>query len=171
MKNLLGVEISSTSNAITTNTVISDTREFPWMGSFICSGKKLTSLEYGPRILVTRLGESGSYVCDNNELTALEHCATEISGFFSCYGNKLTSLKDIHKQLTKMNGEVNAQRNPIKSHVLGVLLIDGCKRLYLDNGPVQEIINNYLPNKEGRKGLLKCKGELVDAGYEEYAQL
>jgi hypothetical protein len=139
----------------------------------VCRAQKLTSLEYGPRLLAQHPGSSGSYICDNNELTSLEHVSREMPGFFSCYENQLTSLKDIHKHIIKMNGEFNAGRNPIKSHVLGVLLIDGCKRLYLADSimRVQDIINKYLPNKEGRKGLMKCKAELVDAGFEAFAQI
>jgi hypothetical protein len=70
-----------------------------------------------------------------------------------------------------MNGYFDATDNPITSHILGLLLIEGCEEFYMDRYPVRDIINKYLPNKEGRKGLMKCKAELVDAGYEEYAQL
>jgi hypothetical protein len=70
-----------------------------------------------------------------------------------------------------MDGTFNAYGNPITSHVLGILLIEGCSKLRIDKTRVQDIINSYLPNKEGRKGLMKCKAELVDAGFEAYAQL
>ena len=70
-----------------------------------------------------------------------------------------------------MDGFFVAGGNEITSHVLGVLLIDGCEKIFIDNKEVEAIVNEYLPNKEGRKGLLKCKGELVDAGFEEFAQL
>jgi hypothetical protein len=56
-------------------------------------------------------------------------------------------------------------------YVLGILLIDSLKQIVLDNVEVAFIVNKYLPNTEGRKGLMKCKAELVDAGFNEYAQL
>jgi hypothetical protein len=134
--------------------------------AFSCSHNKLTSLEFGP----DKVGYH-FYCGYNPKLTSLEFCPKEIGGSFNSTACKLTSLKDIHKHLHKMKGNFNVEDNPIKSHVLGVLLIEGCKALIIDNQEVENIISKYLPNKEGRKGLMKCKAELVDAGYEDYAQL
>ena len=140
-------------------------------GSYICRDNELTSLEFGPIKVL------GIFSCSDNKLTSLEHCPSEVGGSFRCVRNELTSLKDIHKQLTKMNGKFVCYDNPITSHILGVLLINGCSALQIDDRgaepyySVEKIINKYLPNKEGRKGLLKCKGELVDAGFDTFAQL
>ena len=71
----------------------------------------------------------------------------------------------------KIKGYICLRNNPIISNILGILLIDGCYKVYLDNKDVQDIINEYLPNKEGRKNVMKCKAKLVDAKFEEYAQL
>jgi hypothetical protein len=134
-------------------------------GDFSCYSNKLTSLEYCP----SEVG--GSFDCYNNKLTSLEYCPSEVGGSFWCSSNKLTSLKDIHKQLTKMKGKFDASQNPIKSHVIGILLVEGCIGLLIDNKKVEAIINKYLPNKEGKAGFMKCKHELLDAGFDEYVKL
>ena len=134
-------------------------------GMFNCEDNELTSLKYGPKII------DDLFNCAGNKLTSLEHCPKEVGCDFVCSSNNITSLKDIHKQLHKMKGVFDANDNPITSHVLGVLLIEGCRRIEIDNKEVEAIINSYLPNKEGRKGLMKCKAELVDAGYEAFAQI
>jgi hypothetical protein len=134
-------------------------------GNFSCSYNKLTSLEYCP----SEVG--GDFYCSSNKLTSLEYCPSEVGGDFDCFNNELTSLKDIHKQLTKMKGKFDAFNNPIKSHVIGILLVEGCTELEIDNKKVEAIINKYLPNKEGKAGFMKCKHELQDADFDEYAKL
>ena len=92
------------------------------------------------------------------------------------------SLKDIHLQYPEIDGTFNC--NGVESDILGLLLIKGLTRVNLEyvgtsydgkvvifNFGVQSIISKYFPNTEGRKGLLKCKAELIDAGYEEYARI
>jgi hypothetical protein len=134
-------------------------------GSFYCSNNELTSLKYCQSKVV------GNFWCSNNKLTSLEYCPSEVGGSFGCSNNKLTSLKDIHKQLTKMKGKFVAPNNPIKSHVIGILLVEGCTELEIDNKKVEAIINKYLPNTEGKAGFMKCKHELQDADFDEYAKL
>ena len=133
-------------------------------GNFECNANYLTSLKGSPRICT-------SFNCSNNNLKSLEEAPSEISGDFQCSMNELTSLKDIHKIIKKMDGKFLAYGNPIKSHVLGVLLIDGCKELFLEMTDVTFIVNKYLPNHEGMKGVLKCQEELFAADLDEYAQL
>ena len=157
-KNLLGLTINR-------KEITSETKLHPWSGDFNCGLNNLTSLEFCP----SEVG--GNFYCNDNKLTSLEHGPSEVGGYFDCYKNNLTSLKDIHKQLHKMNGYFNCGANKLTSHVLGVLLISGCEKLKIDNKEVEAIVNKYLPNNEGRKGLLKCKGELVDAGFDAFAQL
>jgi hypothetical protein len=179
VKTLLGVKLSSTFVSKTTPTVLWNGKfncsrkliqslEYApkeIYGSFYCEGNKLTSLKFGPKKV------TAEYVCSHNEIDSLEGFPNELGFYFYCNSNKLTSLKDIHKHIIKMDGIFRAESNPITSHVLGILLIEGCKALIIDNDDVQEIINKYLPNKEGRKGLMKCKAELVDAGFDEFAQI
>ena len=88
-----------------------------------------------------------------------------------CHENKLESLNGIHKILNKMNGFFYVTGNPIKSHVLGLLKVQGCKKVYLDNHQVQDILNKYLPNTRGDKAVIECGFELQDAGFDEYARI
>ena len=134
-------------------------------GYFDCSGNQLTSLEHGP----TSVG--GDFWCKHNQLTSLEHGPTSVGGDFYCGYNKLTSLKDVHKHVKQMNGEFWVTNNPIKSHVLGLLLIKGCTSVELGNKEVQNIINKYLPNTRGHKAVAECQDELIEANLDEYAQL
>ena len=70
-----------------------------------------------------------------------------------------------------MNGIFYTRKNSIKSHVIGILLVKGCKEIYLDNQEVKVILNKYLPNTSGMKSVLECQSELIKAGYEDYAEL
>ena len=70
-----------------------------------------------------------------------------------------------------MNGVFFAGGNSIVSHVIGILLVKGCKKIELDNKEVEKILNKYLPNTSCMLSVLECQSELLDAGYEEYAEL
>ena len=111
-----------------------------------------------------------NFDCENLGLTTLEGAPSSIAGYFYAVNNKLTSLHDVHKIIKSIGGGFFLERNPIKSCILGVLLIEGCTGIYLDH-PVQKIINKYLPNDDGFRGVLECQSELLDAGYDEYAKL
>ena len=67
-----------------------------------------------------------------------------------------------------MNGNFFASNNPIKSHVLGLMLIDGITGVFLDNEDVENILNNAIEN---RTHWTEVQAELEEAGFEEYAQL
>ena len=111
----------------------------------------------------------GDFDCRGNQLTTLKGAPSSVGGDFVCDSNKLTSLEGIHKIVKQMNGTFYAHDNPLKSHVLGLLLVKGCKKVKLDNRAVQEILNRYLPNTRGNKALLECQSELLDADLEEFA--
>ena len=112
---------------------------------------------------------NGHFSCSIKKLTSLKGAPSSVSGYFSCYNNKLTSLHNIHKQIKKIYRYANFIRNPIKSHVLGLLLIKGVTEVKLDNKQVEEILNRYLG--KGRAGMLMAQEELIEAGLEEFAQL
>ena len=59
----------------------------------------------------------------------------------------------------------------IKSHILGLLLIDGCKEVEMDNKDIEKIMNKYLKQPFTPHRLYDCQDELIEAGFEEYAQL
>ena len=113
----------------------------------------------------------GDFDCYNNQLTSLEFCPKEVGGNFYCSSNKLTSLADIHKRLKKINGIFYANDNPIKSNVIGLMLVAGCKEVWLDNKEVEEILNKHLKSPFGHLRLLECQEDLLSAGFEEYAKL
>ena len=158
MSNLLGLTIND-------KKITEQTPSEPWHGDFHCSHNQLTSLEFCPQEV------GGEFNCCDNKLTSLEFCPKEVSGDFWCSGNQLTSLTDIHKRLKKMNGIFYANYNPIKSNVIGLMLVAGCKEVKLDNKEVMNIMNKHLPNTKGHLGLLECQEELLSAGFEEWAEL
>ena len=129
---------------------------------FICSSMRLTSLEGSPKEV------GGAFLCSSNKLTSLEGISPIIGLQLSCIANKLTSLHNIHKQIKHIGGYVSFENNPIKSHVLGLLLIDGLTKVWLENTIVQKIINKHLA---GDRDVFACQEELIEAGLEDYAQL
>jgi len=157
-------------------------------GDFNCTHIKLTTLEFCPK----EVGKD--FYCSNNEITSLAGAPAKIGGGFNTTNNitsltsapakigggkninesvynNITSLKDIQKWLKKMNGTFYAHNNPIKSHVIGLLLIPGCKSVTLDNKEVEEILNKHLKSPFGHLRLLDCQEDLLSADFEEYAKL
>jgi hypothetical protein len=110
----------------------------------------------------------GHFACFNNQLTSLQGAPSSVNGTFSCDNNKLTSLEGIHKLIKKLNGGFFCYNNPITSGGIGLLLIEGLTEIHADH-PAFEIIKRYLG--QGKKGLLRCQDELIEAGYEEFARL
>lgn len=114
----------------------------------------------------------GYFYCHNNYLTSLEHCPSEVGGAFFCAYNHLTSLKDVHKRIRKIGKSFQCYDNPIKSHILGLMLIEigGKIETGLGDGKDVDVILNKWKN-QGRKGALGCQRELIEAGYKDLAQL
>jgi hypothetical protein len=131
-------------------------------GQFTYADGYLTSLEGTPR----KIG--GSFYCDRNQLTSLHGAPAEVNGYFSVEKNSITSLEGVHKIIKIINGAIYLYENPIKSGGIGLLLIEGLSAICADQ-PAFKIINKYLG--QGKKGLLYCQDELIEAGYEEYARL
>ena len=92
-----------------------------------------------------------------------------IAGHFYCTNNQLTSLKNIHKHIKCIKGEFHCADNNIDSHILGLLLIDGVIHIEMNNKYIQNILNRHLG--KGRQSVMDAQRELIDAGYEEFAQL
>ena len=65
--------------------------------------------------------------------------------------------------------------NPIKSHILGLLLIKDLPEVACyDNDIMYEpaqIINKYLKQPMSKQRMFDCQEELIQAGFKEYAQL
>lgn len=133
-------------------------------GEFSCNFNRLTTLEGAPDYV------GGDFSCERNILITLKGAPKKVGGDFYCTGNNLTSLKDIHKIITNIKGEFYCQGNRIKSHVLGLLLIDGITEICGGkNDEWCDILNKYLGM--GRKGLLDCQNDLIEVGLEEFAQI
>lgn len=123
----------------------------------------LTSLEGAPRTIF------GNFNVACNELTSLDGIPSFIHGHCYVFGNKLTSLHNVHKHIKYLNGFFNCKSNPITSEVLGLLLIDGIKGVWIDgNLEVEQILNKYI---QGDKDVFACQEELIEGGFEEYARL
>lgn len=159
--------------------------------AFVCYGNKILSLVGGPEFvggkylcgdnaLTTLKGAPGvindSFVCALNKLRSLAGGPSIVHGLYRCSRNKIKSFKDVHKHVKEINGGFVAYDNPIESHVLGLLLISGLKRIILadddyvgDLTLVEEILNRHLG--KGRVGMLQAQEELMEAGLEEFAQL
>ena len=109
--------------------------------------------------------------CDDFRLTSLEGCAGTVEGDFSATHNKLTTLAGIDGFIKEIKGNLDVTRNPIKSAVLGVLKIKGLQSIKMDDKKVGEILNKYLPNSQGNKGVMLCQSELLDEGLDDFAEL
>ena len=131
------------------------------VGDFTCAGKSLISLEGAPRVV------TGSFYCQRNYIDSLDH-VPESMNYLNFYENELESLHNIHKKI-KHCTIGGFEKNPIKSHVLGLLLIDGLTKIWFDdNWPLVRIINKHL---EGDRDVFACQEELIEAGFEDFAQL
>lgn len=130
-------------------------------GIFPCANLRLTSLKGSPE-------SAKGYYCFNNELTSLEGIPSVILGNLLANKNKLTSLQGIHKQIKHITGTANFEDNPIKSHVLGLLKINGLTRVWLDNKTLQWILNKHLANN---RDIFACQEELIEEGLETFAKL
>ena len=132
---------------------------------FCCYCNKLPSLQYAP------VKVDGSFDCSVNLLTSLKYSPTSVGCDFECEENKLTSLEGIHKQIKKIKGKFYAPDNKLESHLLGLILIDGITRIEIDNKDIEEILNRHLQQTNKKLAMLQCQQELIDAGFEEAAQL
>ena len=126
-----------------------------------CSSNDLTSLDGGPQIV------SDIYWCNNNLLTDLVGCASNIGGTLLCWNNEITSLVGIHK-IIKSCPEMSFDCNSIKVGGIGLLLIENLADISSDTIPFR-IIKSYLGT--GTKGMMECRAELIEKGYDDYAKL
>lgn len=134
-------------------------------GKLAASNQELESLKNAP------IQVGGRCTFRNNYLTTLEGVPSVIYGDLDCTDNLIESLKDIHKQIKKLTGSFSVYDNPVRSNILGVLLIPGLSSFKISNVPVMNIINKHLPNTRGMAAVLECQSELIDAGFEELAEL
>lgn len=150
---------------------------------WIRNNKKLTSLKGGPKIVgndyiannCSLVSVEGSpekididFMVHNNNIESLEGCPKFVGCDFWIHTNNLSNLHNIHKQIKHIGGMANFGGNPITSHMLGLLLIDGLCGIYYDNKKIENIINKHL---KGERDIFACQEELIEAGFEDFAQL
>jgi len=117
-------------------------------------------------------------VTDNSNLSYHDYQIKKINKLF-WFQNKNTDLHDFHYHFPCVK-ELWIDKT-IKSRVLSLLLVEGLTTVKQDyvanpnnrknNETFDAIINKHLPNTTGKKGMLRCQAELIDAGYAAYAQL
>ena len=137
-------------------------------GDFHCNDNNLESLLGCPQTV------GGRFFCSSNQLLSLEGCPQSVGNIFHCWDNHLTSLESIHMHVHEIWGNADFRKNPIKSHVLGLLKIKKLQMVELDNKEVQKIINKYL-HQGGKdpsiRDIVDCQEELMDNDLEDYALL
>lgn len=152
-------------------------------GAFNCSWNKLTSLEHCPEVITHDFHCTDNYLtslkgvpeklfymdCSNNQINTIEGFPKQ------CYtlnlaNNKLTSLAGIHKVVERINGHLDLEENPIKSHVLGLLKIKDLHVVFFSDKKLEKIISKHIEVGRSRN-IFDCQAELEDAGFEEFAQL
>lgn len=123
----------------------------------------------------------GSILAHDNNLSTFKNFPEILTGpdgegIFDLSTNNFNSLKDIHKHIKEAR-ELMFVDNPIKSHVLGLLKINGLRQVTLTHvvvrpdekelARVEGIINDHLSEGD----VFACQQELIDAGLEAFAQL
>lgn len=148
-------------------------------GEFYCGACRLESLIGGPDIVM------GQYDVSNNLLSSLDGVAKEIHGNLTLSDNRFTSLRNSHKHLSIVTGNIYIIRNEITSDLLSLLLIDnffgkvvvqpGTSFPFPQHGDkarlykAVDIINNHL--RTGRSGVINAQTELIEAGLENFAHI
>ena len=140
-------------------------------GDFNCAGNyTLTSLKGMPQE-----GVNNVYI-NKCELESLEGIAPHIKGSITLDANKrITSLKHIYRHLKSCREmRIGAE---VESNILGVLKIKNLEKLSIVDErhfeakeDISNIINKYLPNPTSDQ-IIDCQNELIEAGFEEYAEL
>ena len=161
-------------------------------GDFVCNGGELVTLKGSPRYV------NGNYYVHHNRLKDFQYSPEEVTGNVSYDNNeevtsiegivpkiggdlfmenlpKLENLHNIHKHVTALgyglfgSGHIKTDGTPLKSNVLGLLLIKGLDEVTLANKELSKLINKYLKSEE--KDLHMCQEELIESGFGMEAKL
>lgn len=147
-------------------------------GKFDCkNNENLNSLIGMPQNGVKHIYANG---CN---LTSFEGAPKKVDGNVFATKNPIKTLKNIHKIFDSIDGQMGLPSS-IESNVLGLLKIKNLtkisffknvmdkneKGLGQDKKEISNIINQYLPNPTTDQ-IIDCQNELIEAGFEEYAEL
>lgn len=112
----------------------------------------------------------------SSHILRIQSQLSEIPDYVPLYNNTLEltmgNLKSLHgiEKKIKTVSRIFISTTTHVTHVLGLLLIEGLGFIHIiGDNEVSDILNHYLG--AGRKGLIDCQNELIDAGFEEQAQL
>jgi len=150
------------------NNHLSDLRGAPNTvnGKFDVAHNELSTFEGAPRLV-------DAFAASGNNLSSFEGCTPDIGMYLDIRENKFKSLKDINKHVKKLDGFLAISGNDITSHVMGVFLIEGLTSLQFNRGDQRwaEIVNDHLSLPDRNPAIIECQHLLIEAGYEELAQI
>lgn len=116
------------------------------------------------------------HITTSDNLRSFDGCPEYIEGDFVMNCPSISSLHNLHKHLKHVT-LINVDTDRIKDSILGLLLIDGFMGIYtIINLPFPvagpfEILNRHAAKGLGKEALFACQQDMIDAGFEEYAQL
>ena len=105
------------------------------------------------------------YMVGLEGIESLEGLPEIIKG--SLYINIFRNLKSLKGISKEINGDIFISQNPKLRGHLQLFEVKGIKRIDLGNEKVNKIFNKYYPKKD----MLNCQDELIEAGFEEYAEV
>ena len=139
-------------------------------GAFTCSmHKKITTFNGSPKMV------NGAFIVSDCNISSVEGLPEFIKQNCFITKNPIKTLKNIYKNVKEIGGKLYVE-NSVESNVLGVLKIKNLKELIFLNKntytktEISNIINKYLPNPNMSQ-ILDCQNELIEAGFEGYAEL
>jgi hypothetical protein len=131
-------------------------------GKFGVSGNNLTSITGGPKFVAKE------YDLSDNKITSIEGLDCEVGETIDLSNNPIESLKDIHKKLKltdPFGGELRLYGNKIRSHVLGLLLVQGLHFIQgynKDRSPWILILTDAIKKfDDPRKRVMWAQAELI----------
>lgn len=145
--------------------------------NFYCSCNYLTSLQFGPTQI------DGVFFCDGNDLSSLEYAPRKIgtgkktwiqnatTASFSD-NRRITSFIGIDEIFDSIYGNISMDNLSIAEGGLGWMLVEGVRNLFPGKNTSYRIpmliINDSI---NLNLTVYDCQRELIEKGYEEFAQL
>jgi len=145
----------------------------------ISSNDDLVSLKGGPEEIN---GNFYALYCKLTTEECIQYLPKKITGSLKLSHNNLNSLKGIHKRVEHLGGCLYIGGNPIKSHILGALLIPGIEKIIIaprkgevdkDLDAAAQIMNKFLRENKARdkSGVVECQTRMIEADLDDLAQM
>jgi len=116
----------------------------------------------------------GSLIIPNcKKLVSLDGGPVSVLGDINLSNTGISSLEGIGtKVFMSVSGELILHNLTIKSHALGLLMIKGLARgKVIADFPGLEIILDHMHEERSPDSLIECQHKLIEAGFEDLAQL